>query len=585
MVKTENVIGALPLIASVLGRKYGVKVHIGGERAYTDGRNIHLPALPLHSDENILNLVRGYLDHESAHLRATDFEALRNACMDAFEKEIWNILEDYLVEKRLSELYPGCRQNLEWLVRHIFADRQTDEIQHRAEAIFNWLLFAVRSLSMPELAANRDKWAVLLDADYPALRDTLERLVMAVPAECVDTGSCLRKSHEIMEVLKEYARKESKPCKDWLENNNKGNHENKPQKGSYENSAQCGASACGGASQFSSSDAPDQGQNRRKEESAAISTAAGTAEHLSQGGNEMSLEEYLANPENAPSLDLGQQAGELLQGQSIKNGYELVVAIPVQSTAKNLLPAEITEIRQATSALRNRLQGLLQTTILTRSCIGRSGKIDVGRLARLAVSESKVFVRPGERRGANTAVHVLLDCSYSMRGTKIKLAVQAAYALALALTRIKGVSLAISAFPGGQRYFRDMDSPGWQTVMPLISWHDKLHARFDVPCQGGTPLAEALWWVLQDMQFVRESRKIILIVSDGEPDDAALARDAIHSVQAGGIEIYGIGIETLAMRRLFSEEHSRSVYDLKDLAPAIFDMLQNSLLRKRMERP
>lgn len=40
----------LPLLASVLGNQYGVTVEIGGSEAYTDGKTIHLPALPLDSE-------------------------------------------------------------------------------------------------------------------------------------------------------------------------------------------------------------------------------------------------------------------------------------------------------------------------------------------------------------------------------------------------------------------------------------------------------------------------------------------------------------------------------------------------------
>lgn len=85
---------ALPRIAAILGRKYGVRVHIGGDRAFTDGRNIHIPGLPLDADAVALNLVRAYIDHESAHLRETDFEALRCVRMDSLTKHLWNMLED-----------------------------------------------------------------------------------------------------------------------------------------------------------------------------------------------------------------------------------------------------------------------------------------------------------------------------------------------------------------------------------------------------------------------------------------------------------------------------------------------------------
>ena len=59
MIQNKHVIDCLPLLAAVLGRTYGVEVRIGGQTAYTNGRTIQLPALPLDVDETLLGLVRG----------------------------------------------------------------------------------------------------------------------------------------------------------------------------------------------------------------------------------------------------------------------------------------------------------------------------------------------------------------------------------------------------------------------------------------------------------------------------------------------------------------------------------------------
>ena len=39
-----------------------------------------------------------------------------------------------------------------------------------------------------------------------------------------------------------------------------------------------------------------------------------------------------------------------------------------------------------------------------------------------------------------------------------------------------------------------------------------------------TPMAESLWWVMQQMCLLRENRKIILIITDGEPDSIPAAQ-------------------------------------------------------------
>ena len=119
-----NTIRALPLIASMLGNKLGVKVDIGNrENACTDGNTIYLPALPVDTDEKLYYLVSSFIDHESAHIRFTDFQILDNANMSPFEKHIWNSIEDWRIEHELVKRYPGCREHFNWLIRHVFKTR------------------------------------------------------------------------------------------------------------------------------------------------------------------------------------------------------------------------------------------------------------------------------------------------------------------------------------------------------------------------------------------------------------------------------------------------------------------------------
>ena len=51
-----------------------------------------------------------------------------------------------------------------------------------------------------------------------------------------------------------------------------------------------------------------------------------------------------------------------------------------------------------------------------------------------------------------------------------------------------------------------------------------------------------MWWVMQDMLPLSERRKLILVVTDGEPDSMDCANQAIEQGGRAGFEIYGIGI-------------------------------------------
>ena len=114
-----NLMQALPIVAAAYGRKFGVKVQVGGTRACTDGKTIHIPEI---RDEPVAKtLAWGYLTHEAAHVRFTDMEVYRaTAIKSPLVKTVLNILEDVRIENAILGPYPGSVRTLDetlgWLV-------------------------------------------------------------------------------------------------------------------------------------------------------------------------------------------------------------------------------------------------------------------------------------------------------------------------------------------------------------------------------------------------------------------------------------------------------------------------------------
>ena len=79
MLRTKDIMSCLPLLACILGKQYNITVEIGGTTAYTNGKTIHIPSLKIDTDEMYINMTRGYVDHEAAHIRYTDFQLLQKA--------------------------------------------------------------------------------------------------------------------------------------------------------------------------------------------------------------------------------------------------------------------------------------------------------------------------------------------------------------------------------------------------------------------------------------------------------------------------------------------------------------------------
>lgn len=194
------ILQSLPLLASVLGRRYGVTVRIGGTEAYTDGNVIQLPALPAQHDETFAGLVRGYADHEAAHIRHTDFSVCKQA-RSPLEKHIWNTFEDWRVENAMAAIYPGCRGNFRWLIRHCFLQQKPIVSKDKAILILDWLLLTVRSWDEPALAVQCEALALTLDARWPWLRFHLEAVLHAMRGHCPDSAACLDYARQVIDVL------------------------------------------------------------------------------------------------------------------------------------------------------------------------------------------------------------------------------------------------------------------------------------------------------------------------------------------------------------------------------------------------
>lgn len=585
MKNMKYIINALPLVADALGRKYGVKVLISGEKAYTDGKDIHLPALPLDSDDTILNMARGYIDHESAHLRLTDFDMLHASKLSEVEKYIWNIIEDYRVEKQLADLYPGCGDNFKWLIRHLFIGKtevESGEEIENAGMIFSWLLLSLRALAVPELVHEKDKLEVRIVQNYPGLVANLQPLVSSIAESCRDTGKAIEIARKITRVLEKYSLDNQK-YKDMAEDEE-----------SKINDVQA-VPACSSSENHKSNTtkgktmAEIKGNNTVQNENAANQESVNPAipSSLTDDNSDLppnspldQLQDILANPSPLEKLDIGKLVGQILDGvkaDNIESGIS--VAIPSPFNGNRLTPAEISDIRKATTALRTRLAALLQSKVTVRNTFGRNGRLCCQRIARIAAGEGRIFVKRGDREGINTAIHILLDASGSMgHSNKITLACNACFAVAEALQKIQRVGLAITAFPNGTAKLDNSGQLQWGTVAQVLSYRQKMHNKFHIQPNGSTPMAEALWWVLQQMSILPEKRKILLLLTDGEPDNLYSTRNALDCHIAAGHEIYGIGICTEAIRRLIADEDCRSIYNLLELAPAIFEILRTSLL-------
>src|SRR5574344_1161585 len=107
---------ALPIMVNNYAKLFGITVKMQGSLAYTNGKVITIPRLDINNPVKS-RLAYGFLAHESAHIRYTDFSLLKENKIKGFFLgfSLFNILEDSRIETLIAREYIGVYENLSLL--------------------------------------------------------------------------------------------------------------------------------------------------------------------------------------------------------------------------------------------------------------------------------------------------------------------------------------------------------------------------------------------------------------------------------------------------------------------------------------
>jgi Mg-chelatase subunit ChlD len=231
----------------------------------------------------------------------------------------------------------------------------------------------------------------------------------------------------------------------------------------------------------------------------------------------------------------------------------------------------IDQARRLTAQLRARLAGLLQSRRLQPSYPRRSGqRLDREGLHRLAAPtpDARLFRCRSEKIDSDTAVLILGDRSGSMSGPRMQTAIRSAYVTAAALELLPGVACAVGFFPFAEKVALVKDFG--EKVQP---------GRFALQASGSTPMAEALLWAAMQLTHRKEKRKLVMVLTDGQPDDGEATCAVMKRLQACGIETFGIGIQDRSILS-WMNKGARVIHECGELPQALVELLREALLGK-----
>lgn len=544
---------ALPIVAAAYGEKFGVKVLIQGQDAFTDGERIVIPtANP--DDPHYQQIAWGYLAHEAAHIRHTNFDMVKKASSKPIRKALLNIIEDVRIENELAKDYPGTRRSISQVIEYM-VDTQQMSVPEQLEPASNlqaWLLFRLRCHFLGQKALTPLYQAVdeRVRQLFPAAAmSRLSAMLTAVPS-LGSTGEVLKLVDAIVAMLEE----ESRPPQDESDADS-GNDIGQDASNDSNNSSdsqtpEAASSAMGDAAETGDSDNSDQADNLRQ----ALEASAAQFEP-----------------------DTFAQVAEVLSEQA--EGHQGVTPLSLPQAEQAMLGDEaiLTLSASESAQIRARLRGMVQSSQDNRNHAKRHGlRVATHRLAASQAGESRLFIQRQPRIAPNAAVHLLVDISGSMgkpigEGNRkyFHVANEAALALAMALEGIPGVVPAVSYFPGIHQ----------EVSIALLPKQSVRHraACFDQKPRGCTPMAQAMWFAANSLLAQKQKRKLMIVLTDGDPDDWAATHDIVDRCRRSGFELLGIGIQTRSVEKFFPQ--SIVINDVKDLKRELFEVTQQLLIQ------
>jgi hypothetical protein len=594
---------ALPVVAGMIADRTGIEVKTAAG-ACTDGKVIYLPALPLNLSEDDFVTAIGYIYHEAGHILDTDFSVPLGV---GLERAIINSLEDIRIEKQRMIRSPGARRYLGRLVE-ILTQRSlegrndgfwlvpADDTVPTSAVFQAFLLYKLRHdvLGQEGIKPLVDTAEAAMARFPTAMRTRLEALMFEVE-QCENTADVSDLAHEIIRMIKEEQEKEQE-----REEQQQQQQQDKQSADSSDDddgqsgagsSAQDDSSTDDGGQSGAGDDEGDDSQDGKQQQSAeggqgdsGVSADAGLPEDdavSDQTGNGTGGSNMLKELLGMSDDDVMETLDDMLQNSLNQAANQAARSGRVVSTA-NVHPlrlpnkqADTSRIKGAINAIRVRTMAWLSSAAECDTQVVHVGKqLDYTRLHQARFG-GPVFTRVEEGIDLNAEISILVDRSGSME-SRIQLAGESALATLLAYD-IQGIHTQVAAFPVSGYVNGNVDDCG---VAIVKRWNESprfLGGRVQsLTTDGTTPMAEAIFWATCDLLKRDEALRILLVVTDGDPDEFEATREVIDLARKSGVQVLGLGIGS-DTRPLFGDKHAAVIGDIKELTGSMIKLIKHAM--------
>lgn len=281
-------------------------------------------------------------------------------------------------------------------------------------------------------------------------------------------------------------------------------------------------------------------------------------------------------------------------------------------------PGELKEFLENCSSYSSVIQKQFERFLFAKSASlweygQKSGRLYGGGLNRLVFGDERVFRKKIVNNTKDVAISLLVDCSGSMSGSKIKYACMSAYIFALALSKmnLNFEILGFTTFDGcdnakDTQLLKRMLEEAREKGQPPSRWeplnvpifkefggnfsHKTAQALAYLSSRASRYLlrnnvdGECILIAGKRLRAQPETRKLLIVFSDGMPNwedgyywESAHLKQSLAEVKKWGIETFGLGIRTKSVSKFYKDYVV--INNLEDLGKEVLTKLKSFLFK------
>jgi len=582
-------------VARAITDKYGVSVKFAGTVPMTDGKQITLPVNLQINDENKL-LLRGYLDHESAHVLFSNFRVVKKITNKQVHN-LTNIFEDIRIEKKMAEKYIGSGLNLRRAYVKI-QEKMEDPLANNSLILLNELYINVLNYPRNNIPDKTDYIKSIFGEDI------FDRV-----AKLKSTNAALKLAEELIEKLE----KKNNDDSDDKDDNGTGDGFN-PDGDDMDNDSGLdgefvGADEVDDCDVSDEADDIDEADSDEADDSNVSDKVDGDEVEVNDGEAKFDKINYrdILGDFNR-ELDLYKK---MIMDDGVAREYR-VYSKDGDLIEKPKVDEDRAEFAKAAyrglvaslenfNSLKVKIRNLFNTTTKSRWEFDKTqGKINNRQLATIAADNNRVFKQKVEGVVVDTAVQLVVDLSGSMGwDDKLHNALKTIIFFIDALSTINGLKVEVIGFTTLPiedkitKYKYDY-SRIESLYMPIIKGFDEpfseqvkmrignIHLKqFDL-CRNNVD-GESIDIAYHRLLARKEKRKIMIVISDGVPaaygdsrEQSDYLKKVIKKIEANkAVELIGLGYKDDSVKTFY--KNNIIVKDANKLIDTIYSQIKEIL--------